>query len=279
MRLRYTFLPMWYTAFRETTVSGMPILRPQFIMFPKDKTGFEMDEQYYIGSSGLLVKPITAKGVTETKVYLAEDQVYYDYFNHHTYRGAAKGKEITVSAALHEVPTFIRGGSIIPTRERPRRSSSLMKRDPFTLRVALSNSGTARGELYLDDGESYNHMKGQFVWREFVAEKSKSTKTLKLSSRDLGAAKPKEAVDGVALQTYDPTNEYAKSIAEIRVEKIVIVGLSAKPSSVKIQGGQELIWEYISGVASGEKKEGAASLLVIRDPKVLIIKDWSIEIE
>ena len=44
-------------------------------MFPKDKTGFEMDDQYYIGSSGLLVKPIVAKGVRETKVYLAEDQV------------------------------------------------------------------------------------------------------------------------------------------------------------------------------------------------------------
>jgi hypothetical protein len=27
MRLRYTLLPMWYTAFRETTVSGIPILR------------------------------------------------------------------------------------------------------------------------------------------------------------------------------------------------------------------------------------------------------------
>jgi len=280
LRLRYTFLPMWYTAFRETTVTGMPILRPQFVMFPKDKTGFEMDEQYYIGSSGLLVKPITAKGITETKVYLAEDQVYYDYFNHHAYRGAAKGKEITVSAALHEVPVFIRGGSIIPTRERPRRSSTLMNRDPLTLRVALSKAGTARGELYLDDGESYNHMKGQFVWREFVAEKSSSkSKTLQLSSRDLGAAKPNEAVDSVALQTYDPTNDYAKSIAEVRVEKIVIVGLSAKPSSVKVRGGQELIWEYISGVASGDKKEGVASLLVIRDPKVLIIKDWSIEIE
>ena len=156
-----------------------------------------------------------------------------------------------------------------------------MKRDPLTLRVALSKAGTARGELYFDDGESYNHMKGQFVWREFVAEKSsKSAKTLlRLSSRDLGAAKPNEAVDGVALQTYDPANDYAKSIAEVRVEKIVIVGLSAKPSSVKIQGGQELIWEYTAGVASGEKKEGAASLLVIRDPKVLIVKDWSIEIE
>jgi alpha 1,3-glucosidase len=27
IRLRYTFLPMWYTAFREITVTGMPILR------------------------------------------------------------------------------------------------------------------------------------------------------------------------------------------------------------------------------------------------------------
>ena len=27
IRLRYTLLPMWYTAFRETTVSGVPILK------------------------------------------------------------------------------------------------------------------------------------------------------------------------------------------------------------------------------------------------------------
>ena len=154
-----------------------------------------------------------------------------------------------------------------------------MKRDPFTLRVALSKAGTARGELYLDDGESYNHMKGQFIWREFIAEKSSKSKTLRLSSRDLGAAKPNEAVDGVALQTYDPDNDYAKDMAEVRVEKIIVLGLSAKPSSVKLPGGQELIWEYTPGVGSGDKKESAASLLVIRDPKVLIAKDWSIEIE
>ena len=37
-------------------------------MFPKDKAGFEMDEQYYIGSSALLVEPITGKRVTDSKV-------------------------------------------------------------------------------------------------------------------------------------------------------------------------------------------------------------------
>jgi len=53
----------------------MTVVRPQFIMFPKDKAGFEIDDQYYIGSSGLLVKPVTEKDVREAKVYLAEDQV------------------------------------------------------------------------------------------------------------------------------------------------------------------------------------------------------------
>ncbi|KAF8161398.1 alpha-glucosidase [Crassisporium funariophilum] len=280
LRLRYTLLPMWYTAFRETSATGMPILRPQFIMFPKDKAGFAIDDQYYIGSSGLLVKPVTAKDVTESKVYLAEDQVYYDYFTHHAYRGSAKGKEITVPSALHQVPVFIRGGSIVPTRERPRRSSPLMKRDPFTLRVALSKAGAARGELYLDDGESYDHLQGHFIWREFIAEKlAKKSKGLRLSSRDLGAAKPNEAVDGVALKSYNPANEFAKAIADVRVEKVVIVGLSAKPSSVKVEGGEELVWEYTPGVSSSEKKEGTASLLTIKDPRVRIANDWSIVIQ
>lgn len=49
--------------------------RPHYVMFPKDPRGFDIDDQYYVGASGLLVKPITAKDVTETTVYLAEDQV------------------------------------------------------------------------------------------------------------------------------------------------------------------------------------------------------------
>jgi mannosyl-oligosaccharide alpha-1,3-glucosidase len=44
-------------------------------VFPDDPKGFSLDEQYYIGNSGLLVKPVTAPGVTETTVYLAEAQV------------------------------------------------------------------------------------------------------------------------------------------------------------------------------------------------------------
>lgn len=153
-----------------------------------------------------------------------------------------------------------------------------MKRDPFTLRVALSKAGTARGELYLDDGVSYDHLKGNFVWREFVAEKA-AKKGLRISSVDLGAAKPAEAVDGVALTTYNPANEFAKNIADVRVEKVVVLGLAGKPASIKVEGGAELTWEYTPGVAAGDKKEATASVLTIKDPRVLIQKDWVIVIQ
>jgi hypothetical protein len=49
--------------------------RPQYVVLPKNEPGFSVDDQYYIGGSGLLVKPITEAGVTESVVYIGEDQV------------------------------------------------------------------------------------------------------------------------------------------------------------------------------------------------------------
>lgn len=44
-------------------------------MFPKDPNGFSIDDQFFVGGSGLLVKPVARPGVTEESVYLADDQV------------------------------------------------------------------------------------------------------------------------------------------------------------------------------------------------------------
>ena len=53
------------------------LARPQYVVFPKDEAGFAVDDQFYVGNSGLLVKPVTEQGVTETPVYIAEDQVFH----------------------------------------------------------------------------------------------------------------------------------------------------------------------------------------------------------
>lgn len=44
-------------------------------MFPQDEAGFSIDDQFYVGSSGLLVKPVTRPAVTEETIYLPEDNV------------------------------------------------------------------------------------------------------------------------------------------------------------------------------------------------------------
>jgi alpha 1,3-glucosidase len=48
--------------------------RPQYAVFPDDERGFAIDDQYYIGNEGLLVKPVTVQGATTTQVYLSDNQ-------------------------------------------------------------------------------------------------------------------------------------------------------------------------------------------------------------
>ncbi|KAF8525985.1 glycoside hydrolase family 31 protein [Hysterangium stoloniferum] len=279
LRLRYTLLPVWYTAFREASVRGIPILRPHYVMFPKDKQGFAIDDQYFIGGSGLLVKPVTQADVREVQIYIPENQPYYDYYTFNVYRGAASGRHVTVPAPLEVAPLLYRGGSIVPTRERPRRSTRLMKNDPFTLHITLDKQGNANGELYLDDGETYSHQKGNFIWREFKISSPTKKKGLRLTSTDLASIPGNKAVDGAEMTVYDRSNSYAKSLGSVRVEKIVILGLAKKPVLVKTDNGSELEWSYEEGIAASGKKEGIASILTIKDPGVLVASDWSISID
>jgi alpha 1,3-glucosidase len=152
-----------------------------------------------------------------------------------------------------------------------------MKHDPFTLRVALSKTGSARGELYLDDGETFSHRDGKIVWREFLAETK--GRALRISSGDLALQRPDAAVDGVVLRGFDPSNEFAKSIQDVKVEKVVVVALDGKPTSVKTESGNDLAWEYTPGVSASDRKEGVASVLTIKNPGVAIAKDWAIVVQ
>ena len=211
---------------------------------------------------------------------LTSSKPYYNYFSHALYRGSDSGKEITVPSDLHEIPLLVQGGNIVPTRERPRRSSSLMKFDPFTLRVALDRNEGASGDLYLDDGESYSHEKGNLVWRLFNASKV-SKKKLKISSENyVAVAEGAHVVHGVAKVPVAADNSFAKTIAGVRVERIIVLGVADKPAKITLENGAtELDWEYQPGVGAKGKKEGTAGLLVIRDPAVRIVDDWSIEVD
>jgi alpha-glucosidase len=65
--------------------------------------------------------------------------------------GRYRGAEVK---GLGDVPVHIRGGWIIPLRVQGANTTAALRRNNFELVVAPGEDGTAKGELYLDDGET-----------------------------------------------------------------------------------------------------------------------------
>ncbi|WVR05419.1 hypothetical protein IAU60_002434 [Kwoniella sp. DSM 27419] len=268
IRLRYTLLPVWYNAFHDASVYGSAIMRPQYAVFPEDEQGFGIDDQYYVGDSGLLFKPVTVEGAETSQVYISDAQPYYDYFSHHVYPAAA-GQTLTIDTPLDKFPLLIRGGSILPIRSRVRRSSPLMWQDPFTLVIAVSKEGQASGQLYLDDGVGFTYQQGDYVWRsfDFDGKTLRSTAKSRASSSIVSKAS--------TLASYDENNGWAQAISHVKVESIVMLGLDERPVSIKADG-QELTWSWEEGMGGKGKKAGGASKLTVKNPGVGVVGDWDI---
>lgn len=258
LRLRYQLLPVWYTAFHEASVNGTPIVRPQFYVHPTDEAGFALDDQLYLGASGLLTKPVVAEGVNTADIYLADDQKYFDYFDYTVYQGA--GKQHTVPAPIDKVPLLMQGGHIIPRKDRPRRSSGLMKWDPYTLVVVVDSNGEAEGTLYVDDGETYDYQRGGYIHRRF------HFRDATLSSEDIGIKGPKTA-------------EYLKAMSAVRVEKVVIIDpptqWQEKTSVTVVEEGAKSA--STATVEYHDQASGKAPYVVVKNPGVSIGKTWRME--
>ncbi|KAK7959157.1 glucosidase ii alpha subunit [Apiospora aurea] len=186
LRLRYSLMPSWYTAFFHANQDGSPIIRPMYWTHPSEESGFAVDDQFFVGSTGLLVKPIVEKDKFDTEVYIPDDENYYDYFTYNKV-SAQKGKSVSVSAPIETIPF-----------------------DDYTLVVVIGKDGSAKGELYVDDGDSFEFEKGQFLHRAF------EFKQLLLTS-EAASSKP-SAEEGQA------EGEWMKQFRDVSFDKVVLVG-------------------------------------------------------
>ena len=176
---------IWYTAFHEASLNNNLILSPPYYVYTGDEAGFSLDDQFYKGATGLLLKPSTKEGTTSADVYLADDEVYYDYFHYKTYSQKAYH---TVSAPLHKIPLFARGDDITLKKDNSQRSNRLIQHDPITLVLLLGKSGNAHHTLYIDDTETFDSKSGAQILTAFTPDAGSST----LSSR---ANRPTRSTD------------------------------------------------------------------------------------
>ncbi|QIW98302.1 hypothetical protein AMS68_003820 [Peltaster fructicola] len=154
MKIRYSLLPYMYTLFYNAHTTGSTVMRALAWEFSNDPTLAAVDNQFLLGP-GLMVIPILGQGLTSRGgVFpgVAHGEVWYDWYTQ-TAVDAKAGENKTIQAPLGHIPVYVRGGTILPQQEALYTTAEC-RNSSWSLIVALDNRGSAKGQIYLDDGVS-----------------------------------------------------------------------------------------------------------------------------
>ena len=242
LRTRYSYLPYMYTLFYENYAHGYPINRPLWFHFPQDVNSFSAEESFLLGRD-LLIHPIMEKEQTTVNVYFPgnEKDQWLDMESNKLFVG---GTTHAFPVTLATVPYFQRSGSIIPRRERIRRSAALTLDDPLTLDIVLDTyTREADGQVYLDDGTTLDYKKNEHLLTSFKYSHGHLTNTV---------------VSGL-LKT------------DVWLERVNIRKIDWKPTKVKLS-------DKTTGVVSQLQFKIVDDTLVIRKPGVKLSSEWTITI-
>ncbi|HEM46014.1 MAG TPA: DUF4968 domain-containing protein, partial [Alphaproteobacteria bacterium] len=107
IEFRYELLPYVYTAAWQAAESGLPMMRPLSLAFPRDLRTYSLADEYLFGDA-LLVAPVHEPGQTWRRVYLPGDE-WYDFWT-----GTRTSGSFNADAPLERLPLYVRPGSVVP---------------------------------------------------------------------------------------------------------------------------------------------------------------------
>ncbi|MAH20603.1 MAG: glycosyl hydrolase, partial [Flavobacteriaceae bacterium] len=107
--LRYALLPYNYHLVFENNTQGLPLMRPLF--FEDSRSEMNTVSSTYFWGNDFLISPVTSAGQEQQMVDFPNTGNWYDFYNNKAYVG---GKSQFVNTVKTSIPTFVRGGAIIP---------------------------------------------------------------------------------------------------------------------------------------------------------------------
>jgi len=211
--LRYQLLPYFYALFEESSRTGLPVMRPLLLEFPRDETAYTISDQFLIGPD-LLFAPVVEKGARSRRVYLPEGR-WVSWKEGKVYPGPGW---IEAATALDTLPLWVREGAIIPLAPvMPHTGAKPW--DPLSLRI-YPGAGESSFTWYEDDQKSFAYEQGQ--WRRTTA-----------------TVRP--AADALVFQIAAPLGAYTPAARSFRLE---FYGLAAVAAVTPAAGGPGLEWVY-----------------------------------
>lgn len=160
---RYRLLPYVYSLFRETSQTGIPVMRPVFMADVNDETLRSEQQAFLLGGDLLIVprwaeKPALPKGNWATFSMENGDDGY-------------------------QARLALRPGSVLPLANLYQNTVDYCT-DSLTLVVNLDEKGLAQGRLYEDDGDGFNYRSGDYSDYQLKASTDGKTLTVSLQKID-----------------------------------------------------------------------------------------------
>jgi alpha-glucosidase (family GH31 glycosyl hydrolase) len=183
LELRYRMMPYLYSAVRECTQSGMPIMRALWLHCPDDAAAVARGDEYLWGRD-ILVAPVCEKGATERRVYLPRG-TWYDFWTNEKHEG---GREIARKVDLETIPLYVRAGAILPFGPLKQYTGEKVE---GPLEISVYPGADGRFLLYEDDGSSFRYQQGEWMGIQMAWNDKRKSLTLRLApgSRMMSATK------------------------------------------------------------------------------------------
>lgn len=158
--LRYRLLPYLYSAVRECSVSGMPIMRALWLHYPDDPVAVSRGDEYLWGRD-MLIAPVTEKGASSRAVYLPRG-VWYDFWSEDAITG---GREVSRAVDLETMPIYVRAGAILPLGPVKQYVEESVE-EPLEVSIFPGRDGEFL--LWEDDGRSFRYRHGEWMGLHFA---------------------------------------------------------------------------------------------------------------
>ena len=236
IELRYRLLPYLYNAYRESSETGLPVMRALLLDYPGDAAAVSQDQEFLFGDD-LLVAPVTKDHAIGRAVYLPKG-TWYDLRTGHRYAGPAN---VEAEAPLDRIPVFVRGGAIIPTRPVVQYVGEAPI-NPLTFEIyPLEAGGSSSRDYYEDDGLSFDFEHGLSLRQKVTVESSRAALEIRMTAREGSYSPPARAL-----------------LFKIRAERREPAGITADGQALERQASAEALEKAGSGWAYDEDENVAA---------------------
>jgi alpha-glucosidase (family GH31 glycosyl hydrolase) len=173
LNLRYALAPYTYTMARKTYDEGISLCRPMYYDYPKNENAYAFKYQYMYGDQLLFAPVYESVGadlIVDQDVWLPEG-TWYQWSTGERFEG---GKVIQKNYMLHELPLFVKEGSIIPMY--PKISNLQELPNQLQLKVFPGKKGTF--DLYEDNGDNENYKAAAFSMTKITQAENENVKTI-----------------------------------------------------------------------------------------------------